>query len=357
MEDKSCDKCIRWICGILFSAFAFCWLFFFQGNYINALLRGLFHHSLCDDVSWPRIAAPILLTVIVILVERPVARLFRFKNETYACNYLPSAFLLGALTCFDGLYCVHELSVPPVSVWIASVVFSVVLFMVCRIVTSVPKSGYNARPRILSGNLLIMSLLFCLTGYLGNTDENLHRFLMIKRYTSEGQYEKALHVGQFEEEASYTVVNARIEAMLRLDTANPGSGTGEYLFNYPIYSEDAALDYLLFCSTAAEYDSISVKIAMAMINRDLAKAESLIIPYLYKGKVPVFYMQLLVMTGNSEAATILPDEFAAQKKILDSFRESLDKLKDKPDRFQANSTYIEYHRTYYWYYHFRISES
>ena len=89
-----------------------------------------------------------------------------------------------------------------------------------------------------------------------------------------------------------------------------------------------------------------------MINCELEKADSLITPYIYKGKVPKFYMQLLVLTDNKEAADRLPDEYAAQKKILDSFRESLENLKDQPEQFQANSTYIQYHQTYFWYYKF-----
>ena len=353
MEKKSCDKCIRWICGALFAAFAFCWLCFFQGNYLYALVQGLFHHKDWAVSGWLHVVAPIVLTVLTILIEMPVARLFRFKDGLYACNYLPSAFLLGVVTCFDGLYCTHELSVPSFSVWIVSVTFSVALFFICRIVSAVPKSGYNVRPRILAGNLLIMSLLFCLTAYLGNTDENLHRSLMINRYVSRGQYEKALCVGMFEEEADCAVVNARLEAMLRLDASDPGSGIGEYLFNYPIYREDLALDYLHVCLGSTEYDSHSIQIAMAMISRNLQKADALITPYIYKGQVPKYYMQLLALTGNSQAQSSFPQEYAAQKQILDSFTAQLESLSGKPEKYRANSTYIEYHNTYYWYYTFR----
>lgn len=348
----------RWLCGILFMAFALSWLCLFQADLLDELYESLMHRWGYDGIvgygqsNIHYYAIPVALALLITLLEIPVARLFRFRDGLYACNYLPSALLLGAVTAFEDYNCCRILSGPDTKVWIAIVIFCVVLFIVCKIIQKVPRQSLLNGPRIVSGNLLIMTLLFCIVGILGNTDENLHRALMIHRYTANGQFEKALQVGVNEEEANYAVTNARLDAMLRLDAANPGTGIGEHLFNYPLDNRDSMLDFLLLASTGNVHDSLSAVIAMSMINCDLQKADSLITPYIYQGKVPEFYMQLLVLTDNKEAAARLPDEFAAQKEILDKFRESLENLKGKPVQFQANSTYIKFHQTYYWYYSF-----
>lgn len=348
----------RWLCGILFMAFALSWLCLFQADLLDELYESLMHRWGYDGIvgygesNIHYYAIPVALALLITLLEIPVARLFRFRDGLYACNYLPSALLLGAVTAFEDYNCCRILSGPDTKVWIAIVIFCVVLFIVCKIIQKVPRQSLLNGPRIVSGNLLIMTLLFCIVGILGNTDENLHRALMIHRYTVNGQFEKALQVGVNEEEANYVVTNARLDAMLRLDAANPGTGIGEHLFNYPLDNRDSMLDFLQLATTGYVYDSLSAVIAMSMINCDLQKADSLITPYIYQGKVPEFYMQLLVLTDNKEAAARLPEEFAAQKEILDKFRESLENLKGKPVQFQANSTYIKFHQTYYWYYSF-----
>ena len=362
MQSNPNDKRGKWLCGILFLAFALSWLCLFQVDLLDELYHSLLHKFGVDGIegfeesNFHYYAIPVALAVIITLLEIPVARLFRFKNGLYACNFLLSALLLGTVTGFDDYNCCSIVSGPDTAIWIATAIFCVVLFIVCKIIQTVPpRQSLHNGPRIFSSNLFIMNLLFCMVGFLGNTDENLHRALMINRYTADGQFEKALRVGENEEEANYAVSNARLNAMLRLDAANPGTGIGEYLFNFPVDNMDSMLDYLQLASTGAEHDSLSAVIAMAMINRDLEKADSLIMPYVYQGIVPKFYMQLLVLTENKEAADRLPNEYAAQKKILDNLRESLENIKDESMQFQANSTYLKYHKTYFWYYFFNNS--
>ena len=362
MQSKSDDKKVKWLCGILFIAFALSWLCLFQVDLLDQLYKSLMHKFGYDgiegygEINFHYYAIPVALAVLITLLEIPVSRLFRFRNGLYACNYLLSALLLGTVTGFEDYNCCSILSGPDISVWISTAIFSVVLFIVCKIIQTVPplQSLHNG-PRIFSGNLLIMTMLFCLVGFLGNTDENLHRALMINRFTADGQFEKALRVGENEEESNYAVSNARLDAMLRLDAANPGTGIGEYLFNFPVDNRDSMLDYLQLASTGAEHDSLSAVIAMAMINRDLEKADSLISPYVYQGTVPKYYMQLLVLTENKEAADHLPNEYEAQKEILDNLRKLLENIKDESMQFQANSTYIKYRKTYFWYYIFKNS--
>ena len=56
---------------------------------------------------------------------------------------------------------------------------------------------------------------------------------------------------------------------------------------------------------------------------------------------------------DSLAAAKFPKQFKEEMERLDSFHKELEPLKNEPVRFMANSTYIEYHETYFWFYTFR----
>ena len=85
MEKKSCDKCIRWICAILFAAFAFCWLFFFQRDLLNAEINCAFagNDSLCERLSDSLLIVSLLLTIVSLLLVIPGRIILRFKKGLY----------------------------------------------------------------------------------------------------------------------------------------------------------------------------------------------------------------------------------------------------------------------------------
>lgn len=347
MDARNNDRTTRLAWAVLFGVFAFSWIHFFQGELLCAMLRSvtggkwnaLFEH---------RILITLPLTLLVLLTAIPSHRLIGFKGGMYACNYLLPAILLGALTGYSSTAVFGQ----TLSQWITVLAISIALWTVCKIVASVPKSQYCKKQREACGNLFILSILFCITATLGNTDENLHRKLRIEHYLHLGQYEKALSIGVYEHETNSAISLARLDAMLRMDAQKPGSGVGEYLFTFPLDNAKELLEALSVMSGRTEYDSNSVEIAQALISRNLSKAESLIAPYIDKGVMPKYYMQLMVLTGNQQAAAKHSVQYSEQKAILDSFKTQLEQLSSENLRFQSNSTYIDYHTTYYWFYTF-----
>jgi len=346
MEKKSCDKCVRWLCGILFSAFAFCWFYFFQRELLqaengvlfsadNGLRIWMFNHHL---------VVSLFLTAIALLLAIPGRLLLRFKKGLYACNYLLSAAFLGVITGYDG----ESVFGQSLTVWIASGVFLFVLFLICKIVASVPKSEYNDRPRTLAGNLLILSLLFAITSYLGNTEENLHRRLRMEQLYNEGEYTRLLDYGRFEEETDPGIDLIRAKALLELPSNdNPaGSQIGENLFKYSI-SDPKALS-----RTIKRMDNEQAYLASCLLDGDLNAFADTINLNAY-GTLPNYYMQALVMLNDSTARVKFPKQFADEMSSYNSFRESLESLKSEPRQFQANSTFITYHESYYWFYTFK----
>lgn len=345
MERKSSDKSIRWICGILFTAFAFCWLYFFQRELLCAALNELLlnNESLAGFISKQYLAVSLLLTLVALLLVIPGRILLRFRKGLYACNYLLSALFLGVITGYDEESFFGQTRTE----WIVTGVFILVLFLVCKIVASVPKSEYNERPRTFAGNMLIMCLLFCMVGYLGNTNEYLHRRLKIESLYSQGEYERLLQVGRNEKETDVTVDLLRAKAMLELPAdGNPkGSRIGDLLFNYSILVPSGLaneLDYL---------DNHQAYLASCLLRRDITSFADSINLDEYK-TLPAFYMQALILAADSRASAKFPQQYKEARSEYDSFLNDLESVKDAPQRIQANSTYITYHNTYYWFYTF-----
>lgn len=347
MEEKKTDAVTRIVCAVLFVAFAFCWLHFFQCHLVCAMLQSAFGTlpAILQD-HYILISAP--LTVIVALLAIPSRLILRFRDGMHACNYMLPALVLGAITGYDGNRFFGQSMVE----WIVAGSVCLILYVVCRIVASVPKTSYYTKQRAASGNLLLLSALFCVTAVLGNTQENLHRTLMVRHCSDLGQFEKALSVGIKEEETNRDLSMARLEAMLGLDAQKPGSGIGEYLFAYPVYNHAAMLADLDEMAQCGKYEPNMIAIAKALISRDLSVADTLITPYIDRGSLPRYFMQLMVLTGNQQAAAKHSVQYSEQKAILDSFKTQLEQLSSENLRFQSNSTYIDYHTTYYWFYTF-----
>lgn len=344
MEKKSCDKCVRWICGMLFAAFAFCWLYFFQRELLWAENRFLFS----DDNSlriWMfnhHFVVSLALTAIALLLAIPGRLILRFKKGLYACNYLLSAAFLGVITGYDG----ESVFGQDLTVWIGSGVFMFVLFLICKIVASVPKSEYNDRPRTLAGTLLILSLLFGITAYLGNTEENLHRRLRMEQMFEDGKYEQLLQYGRYEEESDPTIDLLRVKSMLALDSTPKGSAIGDMLFQYSISDPKALSSALRKIGTEQAY------LASCLLE---GKIESFTDTIDYDGykTMPKYYLQALVIANDSTANARYPQQFAEQKSVYDSFCEALAAIENEPKQFQANATFITYHETYFWFYTFK----
>lgn len=343
MEKKSCDKCVRWICVILFGAFAFCWLYFFQRELLQAENRALFSadNGLRIWMFNHHLLVSLVLTLIALLLAIPGRLVLRFKKGLYACNYLLSAVFLGVITGYNG----ESLFGQTYTVWLVAGASMLLLFLVCKIVASVPKSEYNDRPRTLAGNLLLMSLLFGLSGYLGNTDENLHRRLRMQQMYSDGKYAELLEIGRTEEESDPVIDLLRARAMLNIPASPQGSGIGDMLFGYSI-SDPGKL-----AKAMANSNNTQAYLSACLLTRDIESFRDSIHLEDYK-ELPAYYMQALVLTNDSLAAVKFPKQFRQEKDLHDSFCDAVESVEQEPRQYQANSTYITYHKTYYWFYSF-----
>lgn len=283
----------------------------------------------------------VALTSISMLLAIPGGIVLRFKKGLYGCNYLFSAAFLGVITGYDG----DSLFGQSYTEWIVTGIFMLVLFLICKIVASVPKSEYNDRPRTLAGNLLLMSLLFCLTGYLGNTEENLHRRLRMEQLYNDGRYEDLLGYGRYEEESDPGIDLLRSKAMLALEATPGGSGIGDMLFSYSIS------DPRKLARSLSGLDYTQAYLSACLLNRDIESFRDSIHLEDYK-ELPTYYMQALVIADDSLAAVQFPRQFKDEKTLYDSFCDAVESVEHEPRQYQANSTFISFHESYFWFYTF-----
>lgn len=341
---KNNDRPIRILCAVLFFLFSFCWFMFFQGDLTAAALSSLSHGSL----SLPKLPVAIVLTLLLILLVIPCGKLFGFSGGQYAANYVPSAFILGAISGFDG----NSLFPQPALRWIAAVAVCLAVLLVCKVLSLLRRSPMDCPQRRYAGTLAVMLLLFITAVSLANTDENLHRQLMMEKAMEKGNYNKVLEIGKLEEESTPEIDMMRVQAMLALPADNPGSMIGELLFNYPI-SDPAALAASmkeLSVNDSANRDNILA--AVALIERDLMRFDSIFDASAYSAALPEFFMQALVMTDNSAARLSFPEQYDEECAGYEQFCRLLDSLSGKTERYMKNSTFIDFHNTYYWYYRF-----
>lgn len=361
MTRKGDFKGVRFFCGVIFLIFAVLWLCLFQGNLIDECyyrLTGRYVMSGLSNFNYRHLILPLILAVFITLIEIPVARLFRFRDGLNACNYLISAILLGLVAGFDG----HKLLSQEMTVWIWSAVFSVLLLIICKIIQTIPRQAVMNAPRVVSGNLLILTLLFCLTAYLGNTDENYHRKLQIEQLVKHGKYEKALQIGRYEEETDSEITLWRIDAMLNSPADIPGSVIGERMFQYPMPSSIDQRSIIVSLMAVNQDDTPELAqnahLAAYLIEcrlksfTDYLKYKSTLIDRWTDGSVPRYFMQALVIANDSTASARFPRQFNEELERYESFQSKLEPIKSEPKQFQANSTYINYHETYFWFYTF-----
>ena len=343
MTDNN-DKTIRLLCGILFCTFSFCWFMFFQGDLTAAALSSLSHGSL----SLPKLPVALVLTLLLMLLVIPCGKLFKFSGGQYAANYVPSAFILGAISGFDG----SSLFPQPALRWILSIAVFLAVLLVCKVLSLLRRSPMDCAPRRYAGTLAVMLILVVTAVSLGNTDENLHRRLMMENAMEKGNYNKVLETGRLEEESDPEIELLRVRAMLAMPSDNPGSMIGELLFKYPI-SDPAALAASMkeLAETGPARRDI-VLAAVALIERDLMRFDSIFDVSAFSGTLPEHFMQAMVLMENTDARLAFPEQYDEECARYGQFCRALDSLSDKSERYMKNSTFIDFHNTYYWYFRF-----
>ena len=162
---------------------------------------------------------------------------------------------------------------------------------------------------------------------------------------NDGRYEDLLEVGRYEEESDPGIDLLRSKAMLALE-ATPGvSGIGDMLFSYSIS------DPRKLARSLSGMDNTQAYLSACLLNRDIESFRDSIHLEDYK-ELPTYYMQALVIADDSLSAVQFPRQFKDEKTLYDSFCDAVESVENEPRQFQANSTFISFHESYFWFYTF-----
>ena len=211
------------VCAIVFLLFTIIYLYFFQAD-----LLAMEQHVLSGGTThYERNIGTLVITSVLMLLQMMVSRLLSWRGKLYALTYLPSAALLGLLTSIDEQFSVHL----SYGGWLWLTLLLIVLYIVltlryhrdaavrrwCR------GKGIWEETR---SNLFIMLVLLLGICGMGNTDAVLHYRLHMEHLISEGQYEKALSIGEKSDETDVNLTMLRACALTR--TRNLGNALFEY---------------------------------------------------------------------------------------------------------------------------------
>jgi hypothetical protein len=217
---------MRVMCAIVFSAFTFLFLFYFQADVLAAA-----QHVLSDGMThYNRLVGAILITLVLQLLQLGIFSLVRLSKRSHAITYFPSCLCLAFITdiCpdIDGGYSMGAWAwlIPLLLVVFVGVLYAAKAFQ--------PYEPENISQGLFSRctwiNILTLNLFFVFVGLSSNGNDLMHYRTRIESCLLDNDYASALNVGEKSDDADASLTMLRVYAMSRVGTL------GDKLFAYPV---------------------------------------------------------------------------------------------------------------------------
>lgn len=234
------------VCSLAFVLFSFFYLYLMQGESLRLMHRTLSEGGIPYSPFW----GALILTVVLWLARWGLNLLTRFRDKWLAVSYFPaylSVALISSLHPAVTNGADFHLALSD-NWWLALVLF--VAYVALAVVYQ--KQGLTVVkepiPRTLIPNLLVLLVFTYVTGAVGNSDELLHRELVVAQRISEGDFEEALQEGKKSLHNSRTLMTLRSLALSHVDSL------GQALFSYP---RTEASEGLFFDESRGEVSSLT----------------------------------------------------------------------------------------------------
>ena len=224
---------VNGLCAAAFILFTFFYLFFFQAD-----MLAMMQHVLSGGAtSYNRTVGAILITLLLFMVQFGVRRLAGLNGVFTALTYFPSLVLLTLLTGVGNDFDVDRSFGP----WLWLTVPLILLF--AWVVYVLRKNGLtgsghyfrNTFPGVLWINIVTLALQFLMVCGGGNTDEVFHYRIRMENLLANGEYDKALEVGEKSLSTDESLTMLRVFALSRTKQL------GDRLFEYPVVGGSKAL--------------------------------------------------------------------------------------------------------------------
>ena len=220
------DATIRRSCTALFVLFCILYLLLFQHD-VMCLVQDVLSRG---QTTYRPIVTTLLLTTLLVLLQRAVRGLLGFDGRWETVSYLPSCLVLAFVADID----VRTLRYPLTKwVWVAALAVGLLLLL-AWLHRMMWRRKANRHAALMWPNLLTFSLLFLLTLQLTNHNAAAHQELAAWRHATAEDYEAVAAVGERSLETTQPLSALRLLALARTGTV------GDRLFRYPQpYGADA----------------------------------------------------------------------------------------------------------------------
>lgn len=232
LNQKS-NSTVRWTCAIVFIAFSFLWLYFFQADVLAAaqhvLSGGKTHYN--------RLFGAVLITVLLLVLQLLVNTVFRLTNRGHALTYFPSMMGLALISAINtdiaqsyswGFW------------WILIPLVLIVWVGICLVVKYIQNvepdkntTVFFSRPMWI--NMLVIFLMMVGVAAVGNTNAVFHYRMRAETCLLRSDFEGALDAGWESLESDADLQMIRMYALARRGEL------GERLFHYPIVAGSSAM--------------------------------------------------------------------------------------------------------------------
>lgn len=216
------------VCGLVFVAFCFLFLWRMQGSIISAGQYAFAH----GQTSYNPIIGACITTFLLVLLQIGVQKMLHFTRQLYALSYLPSCVVLGFYTSFGpSIYSGLNFS----WTWILMLVLLIVFCLLSKPIKRLAIFDFEEDDRNVEfwrqygGNAIILAVLFGITACISNTNDEFHYDVNMQNYIVDGDMDAVLAEGSESE-----VANHDITAMRAFALSKKGE-LGERLFEYPQY--------------------------------------------------------------------------------------------------------------------------
>lgn len=214
---------IRMVCAVVFAAFSFVYLYFYQADVLAAA-----QHILSGGAThYDRTVGAVIITVGVLLLQAAVYALTRLRGLTHALTYMPSAVVLALLTSMSpnpdggfGLSAWWWLLLPLSLLWGGAVFVSI----------QIPSRRYRPWFFLMSlwVNVMTLCTICVAIGLLGEGNDVFHYRMRAESCLLRGDVEGALLSGGKSKETDASLTMLRAYALARKGEL------GDKLFTYPI---------------------------------------------------------------------------------------------------------------------------
>lgn len=224
-EEIRLQKIVATVCATIFACFSF----FFVAIYQSPLIELVYNKYATGKLNYDNYIVAGIITVVLILLALWLNKFTKFQREWTATAYLPSALLLAFFTDIDSSLYTGTSNFSP---WIITslVVITIYLFMAFvlkRVLFEKIKNPAFTASRIIWRNLVLLVLIFCMTGTLSNGEENFKREALLSSLYKKGDVVGAMNVGKLSLHASPELTSHRAYILAKENLL------GEHLFEYP----------------------------------------------------------------------------------------------------------------------------